>query len=101
MDAKDPSGIEIVKKNEISKLFWGADHNFSWDQKKVADKESRLIPRKIKETVHSLKNLNHINRISNILPEIRLPNLYVCISRCYRVWYLSHPSQNVRHYKVS
>ena len=24
-----------------------ADHNFSWYQKKVVDKESRLIPRKI------------------------------------------------------
>ena len=30
--------------------------------------ESRLIPRKIKETLHSLKNRNHINKISYMLP---------------------------------
>ena len=45
------------KKNEIAKHCWEADHNFSWSQKKVLDTESRLIPRKIKETIHSLKNL--------------------------------------------
>ena len=32
-------------KNEIVKHCWEADHN--WDQKKVIDRESRLIPRKI------------------------------------------------------
>ena len=52
-----------------------ADHNFNWDQKKVVDRESRLTPRKIKETIHSLKNPNHINKISYMLPEIWLPNL--------------------------
>ena len=35
-------------KNEIAKHCWEADHNFNWDQK--IDRESRLIPRKIKET---------------------------------------------------
>ena len=48
-------------KNEIAKYCFEADQNFSWDQKKVVDKESRLIPWKIKETMHSLKNPNHIN----------------------------------------
>ena len=62
-------------KNEIAKHCWEADHNFNWDQKKVTDRESRLIPRKIKETIHSLKNPNHFNKISNMLPEIWLPNL--------------------------
>ena len=62
-------------KNEIAKHCWEADHNFNWDQKKVIDRESRLIPRKIKETIHSLKNPNHIYKISNMLPEIWLPNL--------------------------
>ena len=73
MNTKDLSGIVIV----IMKLqnTWEADYNFSWDQKKVVDRESRLIPRKIKETIHSLKNPNHINKISNMLPEIWLPNL--------------------------
>ena len=62
MNTKDLSGIVIV----IMKLqnTWEADYNFSWDQKKVVDRESRLIPRKIKETIHSLKNPNHINKIS-------------------------------------
>ena len=57
-------------KNEIAKHYWEADH-----QKKVIDRESRLIPRKIKETIHSLKNPNYINKISYMLPEIWLPNL--------------------------
>ena len=43
--------------NEIAKHCWEADHNFSWDQKKVIDRERRLIPRKIKETIHSSKNI--------------------------------------------
>ena len=42
-------------KNEIAKHCWEVDHNFNWDQKKVIDRESRLITRKIKETIHSLK----------------------------------------------
>ena len=62
-------------KNEIAKHCWEADHNFNWDQKKVIDRESRLIPRKIKETIHSFKNPNHINKIHYVLPEIWLPNL--------------------------
>ena len=62
-------------KNEIAKHCWEADHNFNWDQKKVIDRESRLIPRKIKETIHSLKNPNHISKISYMLPEIWLPNI--------------------------
>ena len=48
-------------KNEIAKHCWQADHNFRWDQKKVIDRESRLIPRKTKKIIHSLKNPNHIN----------------------------------------
>ena len=51
-------------KNEMAKHWWKADHNFSWDQKKVIGRESRLIPRKIKETIYSLKNPNHHNKIS-------------------------------------
>ena len=62
-------------KNEIAKHCWEADHNFSWDHKKVVDRESRLIQRKIKETIHSLKKPNHINKISYMLAEIWLPNL--------------------------
>ena len=63
------------RKNETAKHCWEADHKLIWDQKKVIDRESRLIPRKIKEIIHSLKNPNHINKISYILPEVWLPNL--------------------------
>ena len=45
------------------------------DNISTIDRESRLIPRKIKETIYSLKNPNHINKISYMLPEIWLPNL--------------------------
>ena len=62
-------------KNGIAKRCWEANRNFDWDQKKVIDRESRLIPRKIKETILSLNNPNHINKISSMLPEIWLPNL--------------------------
>ena len=61
-------------KSELAKHCWEADHDFSWDQMKVIDRESRLIDRKIKETVHSLKNPIHINKIPYMLPEILLPN---------------------------
>ena len=62
-------------ENEIAKHCWEVDYNFNWDQKKVICRESRLTPRKIKETIHSLKNANHINKNSYMLPEIWLPNL--------------------------
>ena len=45
-------------KNKIAKNCWDADHNFNWYQKKFVDREIRLIPKKIKKTVHSLKNRN-------------------------------------------
>ena len=72
-------------KNEIAKHCWETDHNFSWDQKKVVDRESRLIPRKIKQTIHYLENPNHINKISYMLPEIWPPSFVsYCISQCHR-----------------
>ena len=54
------------EKNEIVKHGWDweADHNFSWDQNKVVDRQSRLNYQKIKETIHSLRNLYHTNKIS-------------------------------------
>ena len=63
------------EKNETVKHSLEADHNFSCDPKKVVDRESRLITKKIKETIHSLKNPNHINENFYILPEVWLPNL--------------------------
>ena len=63
-----------------AKHCWEADHNFSWDQEKVVDTESRLIPMKIKETLPSLKNTNHINKISYKLPENIASQLMVVLS---------------------
>ena len=62
-------------KNETVKHCWEEDHSFNWNQVKLIDRENGLIPRKIKETKHSFKNPNHINKISYKLPEIWLPNL--------------------------
>ena len=72
-------------KNESAKHFWEADHNFIWDQKKVIDRESRLIPRKVKEMIHFLKNPNHINKIWYMLLEIWLSNLqlFLVTYLCY------------------
>ena len=103
MSTKDLSGIGIVKKNETTKHCCEADYNFRWDKNKVADKESRLILRKIKETIHyqenqrnytflgkskklyilrkiketihSPNNPNQINKVSYMLREIWLPNI--------------------------
>ena len=72
---KRPARNYHCDKNEIVKHCWQADHNFRWHQKKVVDREGRLIPRKIKETTYSLKNPNHINKTSYMRPEIRFPNL--------------------------
>ena len=57
-------------QNEIAKGYWETDPKFSWGQKKVIDREIWSIPRKIKETIHYLKNPNHINKISYVLREI-------------------------------
>ena len=62
-------------KNEIAKHCWEADYNFGWDQKKLVDGESRLIPRKIKETMHSFNDANHIKKIFYMFPERWLPDL--------------------------
>ena len=71
MNTKDLSRIAIVNV----KLCWELDHNFSRDQRKVINREFKLIPRKIKEIIQSLKNHTHRDKISFMLPENWLPNL--------------------------
>ena len=63
MNTKDLSGIAVESRMTLLNTASQADHNFNWDQKKVTDRESKLIPRNIKETIPSLKNPNHINKI--------------------------------------
>ena len=48
--------------------------------KKDVDTENRLIPRKIKETIHSLKNRDYTNRSSYMLPEIWSPKVLSYLS---------------------
>ena len=62
-------------KNETKKHCYGADHNFSWDQKTVDDRESKLTPRKLKQTMHSLNNSNHIKKMVYTLLEIWITSL--------------------------
>ena len=63
------------EKKEIAKHCWEEDRNFNWNEKKVLGRERILIPRKIKETIHCLKNPNQLSKISYVLPNIWLPNL--------------------------
>ena len=82
------------EKIEIEKHCWEAEHNFSGDQKKVVDRESRLVRRKIKETIYYLKNLNYINKICYLFPEIWM-------SPCCRGRSLSDPSRKGWLYKIN
>ena len=74
MNTKDLSLVASVKKNEIAKHCWEADHNFSLDQKKIVDRDCSFIPKMIEEIIHSLKNPNHTQKVSCMLPEVWLPN---------------------------
>ena len=75
MNTKDLSGIAIVIRMKLLNTA-GKQINFNWDQKKFTDREIRLIPKKIKETLHSLKDANYIRKISYMLPEIWLSNFW-------------------------
>ena len=86
----------------MAKHCWEADHNFICDQKKVVDRDSRLICRRIKETIHSLKSPNHIKKISYMFPEIWFPNLqqfqlffYFYFFNCY----LAAPQPTLYHHR--
>ena len=49
-----------------------AQQLYQWTLKNL---EQYIYARKIKETIHSIKDKNHINSISYNLPEIWIPNL--------------------------
>ena len=75
VECKIPVRTCNCRKNLAGKYYWKEYHNFVWDQKKVFDRESRLLSRKIKETIHFLEYPNHINKFSFMLPEIWILNL--------------------------
>ena len=45
---------------------WKYNHDCDWENKKIMDYETNTTTRKIKETIHSLSNNNHINGISEL-----------------------------------
>ena len=75
MKTKDLSEIATVIRMKLLNTAGRQITTLNRIKKKVIDREGKLIPRKIKETIHSLKNPNHIKKLSYILPEIWLPNL--------------------------
>ena len=62
-------------KNEIADHCWKENHQMNWKGKSVIDRERNIYARKIKETIHSIKDNKHINSISYQLPDIWLPNI--------------------------
>ena len=70
MNTKELLGIEIVMIRMLQNTVGKQITTFA-----VIDGEGRLITRKIKETIHPLKNSNHIKKISCMLPEIWFTNL--------------------------
>ena len=82
-------------KNETAKHSWKPVQKGS---EEVIYRRSRLIPRKIKETIHSLKNPNHIDKISCMHPEIWLiitasVKLYCLITLICLIILISHIAQ--------
>ena len=59
-----------TRRYETADHCWKYNHDFDWENKKIMDYEANTTTRKIKETIHSLSNNNHINGISYRLPHI-------------------------------
>lgn len=53
----------------IAKQYWEDSHNFNGYQIKAVDRENTLIPLKIEDTIHSLKNAYHINKFNCMIQE--------------------------------
>ena len=64
-----------LEKNKIAHHCWTSDHRFNFDNKTIIDRETNMTTRKIKETIHSISDPNHINSISYELADIWLPAL--------------------------
>lgn len=64
-----------IEKNEIADHSWKYNHRFDWEKKTIIDREQNMVSRKIKETIHSINDRNHINSISYSLPDIWIPAL--------------------------
>ena len=64
----------LIKIN-LRTIVWKNDYEMNWEERVVIDAEPYICARKIKENIHSIKDKNHINSISDNLPEIWIPNL--------------------------
>ena len=64
-----------TRRYETTDHCWKYNHDFDLENKKITDYETNTTRRKIKETIHSLSNDNHINGISYRLPQIWFPAL--------------------------
>ena len=82
MNTKNLSRLAIVKRKIQNTI---GEQITTLAGLEVADRESRLIPREIKGTIHSLKKPYHLNKISYMPPETRLPTLWK-----FLVTYLFH-----------
>ena len=64
-------------KSNVARHCWTKNHRMNWDEMKIIDTESYVWSRKIKETIHSIKEgeNNYFNDISYQIPAIWLPNI--------------------------
>ena len=59
-----------TRRYETVDHCWKYNHDFDWENKKIMDYETNTTTKKIKETIHSLSNNNHIKEgIWNFLPK--------------------------------
>ena len=65
----------MLIKMKLRTIVGKNDHGMNWDEWKVIDAEPYIYTREIKESIHSIKEKNHINSISYNLPEIWISNL--------------------------
>ena len=56
---------------------WKNDHTMNWEEREIIDYEQNYVSRKIKESIHSVKDEHHINSISYSLSDIWIP----CLSK--------------------
>ena len=64
-----------TRRYETADHCWKYNHDFDWENKKIMDYETNTTTRKIKVTIHSFSNNNHINGISYRLQYIWFPAL--------------------------
>ena len=66
-----------TEKSNVARHCWSKDHKMNWDEMKIIDTDSYIWSRKLKETLHSIREGegNYFNDISYQLPEIWIPNI--------------------------